>query len=74
MLSIVERVHSTVGNIMISVGDILSTVGRCHENRGGDLEYRGGVQYCGGYHEYHMGCSVLCGIKSFTVLNTPWYS
>ena len=21
----------------------------------GYLEYRGGVQYCGGYHEYHGG-------------------
>ena len=33
---------STVGDIMINVGDILSTVG---------------VQYCGGYHEYHGGLS-----------------
>ena len=32
---------STVGDIMINVG--------------GYLEYRGGVQYRGGYHEYHGG-------------------
>ena len=37
-------------------------------NVGGYLEYRGGVQYCGGYHvyrggylEYRGGCSVPWG-------------
>ena len=42
---------------MSTVGDIMSTVG-------GYLEYRGGVQYrggyhdkCGGYLEYRGGCS-----------------
>ena len=37
-------------------------------NVGGYLEYRRGVQYCGGYHEYHGGyleyrggCSVPWG-------------
>ena len=35
---------------MINVGDILSTVG-------GYLEYRGGVQYRGGYHDARGGIS-----------------
>ena len=34
---------------MINVGDILSTMGD--------------VQYRGGYHEYHGGCSVPWGIS-----------
>ena len=53
---------------MINVGDILSTVEVFNTMRdimstvGGYLEYRGGVQYCGGnhdacggYHEHHGG-------------------
>ena len=39
-----------------TVGDIMSTVGEY-------LEYRGGVQYRGGYLEYRGGCSVLWGIS-----------
>ena len=67
---------------MIHVGDILSTLG--------DVQYRGGIQSfviwiqwgyhdaCGGYHEYHGGCSVPWGYSSnkrffLTVLNTPRY-
>ena len=41
---------------------------------GGYLEYRGDVQYCGGYHdarggyhEYRGGCSVPWGEKSFVI-------
>ena len=34
-----HRVFSTLGDIMINVGRY--------------LEYRGGVQYRGGFHEYH---------------------
>ena len=49
------------GGCSVPWGDIMSTVG-------GYLEYRGGVQYCGGYHdksggylEYRGGCSVPWG-------------
>ena len=38
-------------------GDILSTVGDIMINVGGYLEYRRGVQYRGGYHEYCGGLS-----------------
>ena len=70
---------------MSTVGDILSTVG-CSVPWG-YLEYRGGVQYRGGYHEYRGsyldarggyheycgGCSVPWG-EIFCYLNTPRYS
>ena len=45
---------------MICMGDILSTMGvfsairEYHDKCGGYLEYHGGVQYRGGYHEYHI--------------------
>ena len=45
-------------------GVIMSTMGV--------IEYRGGVQYCGGYHGYHGGCSVPWG-EIFCYLSTPWY-
>ena len=56
-------VFSTVGDIMSTVGDILSTVGVFSTmgdimiNVGGYLEYRGGVQYRGGYHDAREGIS-----------------
>ena len=41
---------------MSTMGDILSTVG--------GVQYRGGYHdKCGGYLEYHGGCSVLWGIS-----------
>ena len=41
-------------------GVILSTVG--------DVQYRGGYHdACGGYHEYHGGCLVPWGEKSFVI-------
>ena len=50
---------------MSTVGDIMSTVGGYLEYRGG-VQYRGGyhekcggyLEYRGGYHEYCGGCSV----------------
>ena len=39
------RVFSIVGDIIFCY---LSTVGGYHDTCGGDHEYRGGVQYCGG--------------------------
>ena len=43
MCAVTWRVLSTVG-VFSTVRDIMSTVG-------GYLEYRGGVQYCGRYHD-----------------------
>ena len=40
---------STVGDILSTMG-VFSTVGDIMINVGGYLEYRGGVQYRGGYH------------------------
>ena len=34
---------------------------------GGYLEYRGGVQYCGGYHEYHVGV-ILSTVGVFSTM------
>ena len=39
---------------------------------GGYLEYCGGVQYRGGYHEYRGECSVPWG-EIFCYLSTPQY-
>ena len=55
---------STVGDILSTVGDILSTVRGYLEYCGvimstmRVIKYCGGVQYRGGYHGYHGGCSV----------------
>ena len=61
-------VFSTVGDIMINVGgDIMSTVGGYLEYRG-DVQYRGGYHDArGGYHEYRGGCSVPWGEKSIVI-------
>ena len=52
-------VFSTVGgwDIMVHVGDIFSTVGHIMIHVGVYLQYRGGVQYSGGMHEYRVGIS-----------------
>ena len=45
---------------MSTVGVILSTVG--------DIQYRGDIMmHVEGYHEYHGGCSVPWGEKSFVI-------
>ena len=56
-----------------TVADIMSTVR-------GYLEYHGGVQYhggyhdkCGGYLEYRGGYHEYCGGKIFCYLSTPRY-
>ena len=63
---------------MMHVGNFMSTVERI-QYHGGYLEYRGSVQYCGGYYnacggyyEYHRGVqypegTILCH------LSTPQY-
>ena len=33
----------------------------------GYLEYHGGIQYCGGHHEYRGGCLVPWGEKSIVI-------
>ena len=76
VFSTVGDILSTVG-VFSTVGDILSTVG-VFSTVGSYLEYRGvfsTVGYydaCGGYHEYHGGCSVPWG-EIFCYLSTPQY-
>ena len=71
----VGDILSTVG-VFSTVGDIMSTVGGYLEYRG-DVQYRGGYHDAhGGYHEYRGGCSIPWGKNLLlfeypTVLNTP---
>ena len=53
-------VFSTVGDIMSTV-EVFSTVGDIMSTVGGYLEYRGDVQYHGGYHDAHGGYHEYCG-------------
>ena len=50
---------STVGGAKYR--GVFSTVRDIVINVGGYFEYRGGVQYRGGYHEYHRGYLEFCG-------------
>ena len=52
---------STMGNNLEYCG-VFSTVGDIMINVGGYFEHRGGVQYLGGYHEYHGGYLEFCGV------------
>ena len=38
---------------------VFGTVGEYHEYCGGYLEYHGGIQYRGGYHQYHRVSSTV---------------
>ena len=67
-----EGVLSALGG-RVSWRDIMSTMGRYFEYCG-NVRYRGGYHdACGGYHEYHRGCSLPWGIQSFVIWVPPRY-
>ena len=72
-------VFSTVG-VLSTVGVIMMHVGEIPWYRGGYLEYRGGTQYRGGYHDacgvswVPWGWSASWGDKSFVIWVPPRYS
>ena len=69
MFSTVENVMSTVG------GGGVQYRRKCHEYRGGYLEYHGDIMmHVGGHHEYRAGCSVPWGETVSCCLSTPRYS
>ena len=60
MCAVLSEVCSTMG-VFSTMGDIMMHVGGSHEYRG-DVQYCGGYhEYHGGYHEYHRGYLEYCG-------------
>ena len=56
-----SHIISTLYNVCAVPWGVLSTVGGYHDKCGGYLEYRRGVQFRDGYHEYCGRCSVPWG-------------